>query len=98
MRVSPSSMNGDMGVGSRPNGQHGGLRHRFSLRRVMRAKGVAKNCVANFALDRRRIGASPACGPRLAKDSQALWLPPGGFARVGEMAQVIGRALHGRVD
>jgi hypothetical protein len=47
-----------MGVGSRPNGQHGGLRHRFSLRRAIRPKGVAKNCVANFALDRRRIGAS----------------------------------------
>jgi len=50
-------MNCDMGVGNRPNGQYGGLRHRFSLRRVIRAKGVPKNCVANFALDRRRIGA-----------------------------------------
>jgi hypothetical protein len=52
--VSQASMNCGMGVGNRPNGRHGGLRRRSSLRHVIRAKGVAKNCVANFALDRRR--------------------------------------------
>lgn len=66
MRVSQASMTCGIGGGNRPNGQHGGSRHRFLLRRVTPArevvkevaKGVAKNCVANFALDRIRIGAS----------------------------------------
>jgi hypothetical protein len=69
-------MNCGIGAGNRPNGQHGGSRHRFSLRRVTRAKGAAKNCVANFALDRRRIGAFRSRQIDVARIGKVLsWLP-----------------------
>jgi hypothetical protein len=73
---SQASMNCDMGVGNRPNGQHGGLNHRFSLRRVIPAKGVAKDCVANFAFDRRRIGTSGSRQIDAVRIEKALLLPP----------------------
>jgi len=69
-------MNCDIGVGNRPNGQHGGLHHRFSLRHVIRAKGVAKDCVANFAFDRRRIGLSGSRQIDAVRIEKALLLPP----------------------
>jgi hypothetical protein len=65
-------MNRGMDARNRPNGQHGGLRRRFSLRRTVRAKGVAKNCVANFALDCRRIGASGSRQIDAARIEKAL--------------------------
>jgi hypothetical protein len=68
-------MNCDMGVGNRPNGQHGGLSHRFSLRHVIRAKGVAKDCVANFAFDRRQIGTSGSRQMDAVRIEKALLLP-----------------------
>jgi hypothetical protein len=68
-------MNGGMGLGNRPNGQHGGLSHRFSLRLVIRAKGVAKDCVANFAFDRRQIGTSGSRQMDAVRIEKALLLP-----------------------
>ena len=69
-------MSRSVGVGNRPNGQHGGLSRRFSLRHVIRAKGVAKDCVANFAFDRRRIGTSGSRQIDAVRIEKALLLPP----------------------
>jgi len=65
-----------IGAGNRPNGQQGGLNHRFSLCHVIRAKGVAKDCVANFAFDRRRIGMSGSRQIDAVRIEKALLLPP----------------------
>lgn len=82
-------MNCGMGVGSRPNGQHGGSRHGFSLCRVVRAKGSAKNCVANFALDRRRIGASRSRQIDAVRNEKVLsWQRLDGQEQVGKRRQV----------
>jgi hypothetical protein len=87
-QVRLASMNCDMGAGNRPDGQHGGSRHRSSFRHVIRAKGVAKNCVANFALD-RTTGASGSRQIDAVEIEKALLLPPlNKQDQVMKMAQV----------